>query len=387
MIKTKRDHMNIRPFTIAIEGEVLVDLHRRLNATRFPDDVDADSWSYGASPRYMRELVSYWKDSFDWRKAEAILNQIPQYKATIEGLDVHFIHVKSDDPKAPTVILLHGWPDSFIRFQKILPLLTHPANSKQSFNVVVPSIPGFGFSDKPQTQAWTVKSSAHILVQLMQGLGYTSYITAGGDGGSPVAQLMAYEDSATVKGVYLNDLGFSTGSPDPTTLTDAEKQYLQEMEMNSFSEGAYAMLQMTKPQTLSYGLNDSPTGLAAWIVEKFHGWSDHDEDLDATFTKDELLANIMIYWATQTISSSIRGYREEMMSPSIPANAFLKTPTGVGLFPKEAAGYPPVEFTKRGFNIIHRTEFAHGGHFTAMEQPSLMAEDLRRFNAKLQHSL
>jgi len=376
--------MKTHPFTIAVEDSVLTDLEQRLAATRLAGNVDKESWNYGTSPAYINELLEYWQDTFDWRKAEKKLNQLPQYKTNIDGMDIHFIHQKTNDPKAPTMILLHGWPDSFIRFNKILPLLTHPADGEQGFNVIVPSIPGFGFSSKPQAPGWTVKSSAHIFTQLMGGLGYTSYIAVGGDGGSPIAQLMAHQAPEAVKGVYLTDRGFTASAPDPATQSEAEKAYFQAMQMYSFTEGAYAMLQMTKPQTLAYGLNDSPVGLASWIIEKFYGWSDNGGNLDNTFTKDELLTNIMIYWATQTIDSSIRVYREELLSPSIPAGTFLKAPTGFGLFPKEAAGvFPPEELLKRDFNLVYRSELAHGGHFTAMEQPKLMASDLRAFSSKL----
>lgn len=376
--------MNVQPFTIAVEDSILTDLHQRLAQARFPGNVDEDSWNYGTSPAYMNELVKYWRTGFDWRKAEQKLNELPQYKVKINNMDIHFIHQKADDPNAKTLILLHGWPDSFIRFAKILPMLSQPKDSGQSFNVVVPSIPGFGFSDKPKMPGWTVKSTAPVLTQLMSELGYTSYIAVGGDGGSPIAQLMAYEDPKAVKGVYLTDRGFTARDPDPATQSAAEKEYFQAMQMYSFSEGAYAMVQMTKPQTLSYGLNDSPIGLAAWMLERFYGWSDNGGNLDNSFSKEELVTNIMIYWATQTIDSSIRVYREELMSPSIPAGSFLKTPTGFGLFPKEAPGvFPPMELLKREFNIVHRTEFAHGGHFTAMEQPTVMAEDLRKFSSKL----
>ena len=376
--------MKIYPFTIKVEDSVLKDLQQRLAVARFPGNVDEDSWNYGTSPAYLRQLVQYWRDTFDWRKAEKELNELPQYKVKIDNTDIHFIHQKADGPKAPTMILLHGWPDSFIRFKKMLPLLSHPAGGQQSFNVVIPSIPGFGFSSKPQAPGWTVKSSAHIFTQLMNKLGYKHYIAVGGDGGSPIAQLMAYEGPEAVKGVYLTDRGFTAREPDPATQGAAEKEYFQAMQMYSFSEGAYAMLQMTKPQTLADGLNDSPIGLASWIVEKFYGWSDNGGNLDSTFSKDELLTNIMIYWVTQTIDSSIRGYREELLSPSIPAGSFLKTPTGFGLFPKEAAGvFPPEELLERECNIVHRSELAHGGHFTGMEQPKLMADDLRKFSSKL----
>lgn len=377
--------MNINPFTIAIKDTVLDDLQHRLAQTRFPGNVDKDSWSYGTSPAYMNELVEYWRNSFSWRKVEEDLNKLPHYKATIEDLDVHFIHQKSNDPNAPTLILLHGYPDSFVRFNKILPLLSHPTDGRQSFNVVIPSIPGYTFSEKPRSSGWTVKSTAHIFVQLMKGLGYDSYIAVGGDGGSPIAQLMAHEAPTAVKGVYLNDRGFTAHTPDSTTQSTAEKEYFQAMQGFSFTEGAYAMMQMTKPQTLAYGLNDSPVGLAAWIVEKFHGWSDHDGNLDTTFSKEDLLTNVTLYWMTQTIDSAMRDYREELLSPSIAPGTFLATPTGFGLFPKEAAGvFPPSELLERDFNVIHRTEFPHGGHFTAMEQPNLMAADLQDFSAKLQ---
>jgi len=218
----------------------------------------------------------------------------------------------------------------------------------------------------------------------MERLSYTSYITVGGDGGSPIAQLMAHEAPDAVRGVYLTDRGFTASEPDAATQSDAEKAYFQAMHMYSFGEGAYAMLQMTKPQTLAFGLNDSPVGLAAWIIEKFYGWSDINSDLETIYTKDELLTNIMIYWVTQTIGSSVRSYREELMSPSIPAGTYLKSPTGFGLFPKEAAGVlPPMELLERDFNLVHHTQFSHGGHFTAMEQPEAMAEDLRNFSLVL----
>lgn len=375
--------MTIQPFQINIPQATLDDLQQRLARTRWPDEGPDDAWNAGANLAYMQALVKYWQTHFDWRQQEARLNHLPQFKAQIDGLPLHFIHQRGKGATPLPLLLLHGWPDSFYRFHKIIPMLTDPVahggDAADAFDVVAPSIPGYGFSS-PLGKGVTGESVVAGLVQLMtQTLGYPHFAVHGGDVGSGLTEQIALHHADVVVGIHLTDIPywhvFTMAQED---LSAAEQQYLAAGQAWGQREGAYAMLQSTKPQTLAYGLNDSPVGLAAWIVEKFHGWSDNGGDLERCFSKDELLTNIMLYWVTETINSSFRPYYGgPQPSSSVPA-ARVETPTGVASFPKDLVPAPR-DFAERFFNIQHWTEMPRGGHFAALEEPELLVDNLRAF--------
>ncbi len=375
--------MNIHPFYVDIPQATLDDLRERLARTRWPDEVEGAGWDYGTNLAYLKELVAYWQHTFDWRVQEARLNQFAQFKTEIDGHLLHFIHERGKGPNPLPIILTHGWPDSFYRMHKIIPILTDPesfgGNAADSFDVIVPSIPGFGFSDAVRKPGWTVKQTAELWGSLMRDvLGYQRYAAAGGDGGSPISQLLALNNPASVIGIHLTDPGFqATMNLDPSSLTPTEQHYLGAMQQRFFQEGGYVMIQSTKPQTLAYGLSDSPVGLAAWIIEKFYGWSDIDGDLEREYTKDELLTNIMIYWVTQTINPSIRSYYEESHAPSLKPGQRVEVPVAMALFPKDTP--PPRALAERTLRIERWTEMPRGGHFPALEVPELYAADLQAF--------
>jgi pimeloyl-ACP methyl ester carboxylesterase len=379
--------MNVQPFNIDIKQSVLDDLQERLKNTRWTDEVESAGWDYGTNLAYLKELVDYWQNQFDWRAQEAKLNRFAQFRAKIDGLGIHFIHERGKGSNPLPIILTHGWPDSFYRFYKIIPMLTDPkshgADAADAFDVIVPCIPGFGFSDRSHERGMTTNRTADLWARLMtEVLGYGRFAAHGGDGGSPISQHLALKYSQSVVGIHLTDLGWhSTMNLDPSTLSEAEQKYLNDSQSWSMQEGAYAMVQMTKPQTLAYELNDSPVGLAAWIVDRFRVWSDCDGDLERSYSKDELLTNIMIYWVTETINSSIRGYYEEAHTPSLQSRQRIDVPAGLAIFLKDFPPDlpPPRELAERSLNVQRWTEMPHGGHFAALEEPELLAEDIRAF--------
>jgi pimeloyl-ACP methyl ester carboxylesterase len=379
--------MSIQSFKIAIPQATLDDLRERLAHTRWPDEVEGAGWEYGMNLGYLKELVDYWQHEFDWRKHEAELNTFAQFKAEIDGVKIHFIHERGKGPNPTPIILLHGWPDSFYRMHKIIPLLTDPASyggdPANSFDVIVPSLPGFGFSDHPRERGATSIRTAELLVQLMTDvLGYKHFAAAGGDIGSRVTRLLALAHPESLIGIHLTDVGFPREiafPPDLSNPSAAEQQFLGSVQRWFMQEGGYIMIQSTKPQTLAYGLNDSPVGLAAWIVEKFRAWSDCGGAIELRFSKDELLNNIMIYWVTGTISSSARLYYEDShVAPQLKQGQHIEVPAGVATFPKDLT-LPPRELGDRFLRVQRWTEMPRGGHFAALEEPELLVEDMRAF--------
>lgn len=374
---------NMKPFKIEIPQSVLVDLKNRLEATRWTDEPEKDGWSYGTNPMYLRELVNYWKTEYDWRKHEAELNKLNQYKATIDGVEIHFIYEKGKGKNPKPLILTHGWPDSFYRFYKAIPMLTDPARFGQdpdrSFDVIVPSLPGFGFSDRV---ALNDDKIAGIWKKLMtEVLGYKTFVAAGGDIGSGVTKALATSYPEVVSSIHLTDVGYPDGTEDWSAMSQAEQQFGQFSQQWFYTEGAYIMIQSTKPQTLGYGLNDSPVGLASWILEKFNSWREGDVSIDQTYTKDELITNIMIYWVTQTANSSIRTYLENARASYTefgpkPAEKVL-TPTGVAVFPGDANF--PKEWADRRVNVKRFNNMPRGGHFAALEVPELWVSEITSY--------
>lgn len=375
--------MHIPSFTIDIPQATLDDVRERLGRTRWPNEIEGAGWDYGTNLDYLKSLVDYWQHGFDWRAQEAKLNQFAQFRAQIDGIGIHFIHERGRGPHPTPLILTHGWPDSFFRMYKILPLLTDPAryggSPSDSFDVIVPSLPGFGFSDSPRRSV-TLAQTAELWACLMRDvLGYQRYAAAGGDFGSGITQLLALAHPESVVGIHVTDLGFynlQSGQPD---LSEAERRYLGAQQGWFFQEGAYGIIQGSKPQSLAYGLNDSPVGLAGWVVEKFRAWSDCEGDVERRFSKDELLTNIMIYWVTQTINSSFEYYRD-MNTPKLQPGQHIEVPAGFARFPKDIPGIdPPRELAERHLRIARWTQMPRGGHFAALEEPALLAEDMRAF--------
>lgn len=379
--------MNIQSFTINVPQATLNDLHERLARTQWPDEAEHTDWNYGTNLGYMKDLVNYWQHSYDWRTQEAKLNQFAHFHADIDGNRIHFIHVRGKGSHPTPLLLLHGWPDSFYRFHKVIPLLTDPAksggNAEDAFDVIVPSLPGFGFSDRPNFPGG-MKSlrSAELLSKLMtEVLGYNRYVVAGGDVGGRVTRLLALAHPEQVSGIHLTDIGFPreiTFPPDVPNPSPDEGRFLGSVGAWFFQEGAYAALQTSKPQTISYALADSPVGLASWLIEKFRAWS--DGDIEKSYTKDELLTHIMIYWVTGTISSSVRLYLEDALqsAPQLSVGQYIEVPAGVATFPKDLT-YPPRELGERFLRVVRWTKMPRGGHFSALEEPELYARDVQEF--------
>jgi pimeloyl-ACP methyl ester carboxylesterase len=378
--------MAVERFAIEVADEVLRDLDRRLAATRWPDELEDAGWGLGTSLAYMKELAAYWRERYDWRRQEAALNRLPQFRVAIEGLGIHFAHVRGEGPRPLPLVVSHGWPGSFVEMTKLIPLLADPAAhggvAEDAFDVVVPSLPGYGFSDRPHTPGTNGFAIADLWAKLMAELGYARFGAQGGDWGGTITTALGLRHAAHLIGIHLN---FVPGSYLPhmerrrLALSDQELAYLDALRAWRDAEGAYNHQQSTKPQTLGYALNDSPVGLAAWIVEKFRSWSDCAGEVESCFSKDELLTNVMVYWVTETMPSSIRLYNEGRSRPlALGPGERVKTPTGVAVFPKEIP-MPPRSWVERGYNVTHWSEMAKGGHFAAMEQPELLAEDIRRF--------
>lgn len=373
---------NVTPFKIEVSQAVLDDLQIRLKQTRWTDEPENAGWNYGTNPAYLKELVNYWQSKYDWRKQEAMLNQFPQYTTVIDSVTIHFIYVKGKGKNSKPLLLTHGWPDCFFRFYKVIPMLTDPAsyggNPDESFDVIVPSIPGFGFSSRV---AMPVDQVAKLWEKLMtETLGYKTFVAAGGDMGSLITKSLANQFSNSVTAIHLTDVGYPTGQEDWSTMSPAEQEFGKFIQNWWYTEGAYNMVHSTKPQTLGYALNNSPVGLASWIVEKFNSWSDVKGNLESRFTKDELLTNIMIYWVSETINSSMRMYYEEGHASwsGVTASAqHVNVPTGVSVFPAEAP--MPREWADRMVNVQQFNKLPEGGHFAALEVPQLWVKELTRF--------
>lgn len=372
-----------KAFIIQTEPAVLDDLRNRLHNTRWTDEIHDAGWNYGTNLLYLKELCEYWEHDFDWKKQEEFLNSFQHFKTSIGNLQIHYMLCKGKGSITQPLLLTHGFPDSIVRFLKIIPLLTQAGDNGLSFDLVIPSIPGYGFSEIPVESGMGPGKIAEIFHQLMtEHLGYQRYFAHGGDWGSSITEQLAVKNPSALLGIHLTDIPFRHLFSIPEgELTEAEKKYLEKGKQWSTTEGAYAMIQATKPQTPAYGLNDSPAGLASWIVEKFYRWSDCNGDIETCFTKDELLTNIMIYWKTQTINSAMRLYYETMHSEN-QAPPRTEVPTGAAIFPKDLITAPK-EFGSRVFNIQQWSEMPRGGHFAAMEQPDLLADDIRKFVVKL----
>jgi len=377
----------IVPFEIRIPDEDIADLKVRLARTRLPDEIEGSGWDYGTNLEYLKELLKYWRDDFDWRTEEKALNEFDQFKTNIDGLDLHFIHQRSSLAGAMPLVLTHGWPGSFVEFTKIIGPLTDPVRyggqAEDAFHVVVVSLPGFGFSDRPRKRGYTPERMADTIALLMARLGYDHYGAQGGDWGSRISRYLAINHAEQVTGLHLN---FCQASPPPGSkqaapatddLTPTELKRLAASRAFASEGRGYFELLSTKPQTVGYALNDSPAGLAAWILEKFQGWSDSVGEVERSFTKDELLTDISVYWFTQTATSSARIYYEQRHAERKP-DPKVTVPTACAVFPSEIITARR-DWVQAGYNLVRWTEMPSGGHFAALEEPELLVEDIRAF--------
>jgi pimeloyl-ACP methyl ester carboxylesterase len=379
--------MDIREFRIAVPDADLDDLRQRLRRTRWPDQYEGGGWDLGTDKAWLSDLIAYWLDGFDWRTCEGELNSLPQFVARIDGQDIHFVHSRSVVPDALPIVITHGWPGSFVEMAKLVPQLVDPerhgADPHDAFHVVVPSLPGYGFSSKPAEPGMNHEAIAGLWAKLMEGLGYRRFAVQGGDHGSAVSVWLARRHADRVAGFHLNmitpGLQPATQSLAERPLSEAEQKMIANMKRFREQEGAYAQFHRTKPQTLGYALNDSAAGLAGYIAEKFRAWSDCGGRLESAISRDELLANICVYWFTGTITSSMRLYREGFRAPfRFEDGERLRPPFGYAEFPGEIIR-PPREWAERFFRVQRWTAMPRGGHFAALEQPQLLAADLREF--------
>ncbi len=369
-----------RPFRIDVPQSVLDDLQRRLENTRWPDQLDGAGWDYGANVEYVRELCDYWSRTYDWREHEARLNQYPQFLCEVDGVDLHFWHVRGEGAAAFPLLLIHGWPGSIVEFEALIGPLTRPSafggREEDAFDVVIPALPGFGFGGKPTERGWGITRIAAAFDGLMAELGYATYGVQGGDWGGITASKMASAYSTHIAGIHLNFLiAPPPAEPSPSDLEAAEIRSAFQAR-----ETGYSNVQGTKPDSLTVAQSDSPAGLAAWVVEKFRTWSDCEGDIERSFSKDTLLTNLMFYWAPNSIASSARIYYEASHDQSSFRYPKVEVPTGVAMFPGEPWRVPR-GWAEARYNITRWAEMAAGGHFAALEQPELLIEEVRAFFA------
>jgi pimeloyl-ACP methyl ester carboxylesterase len=380
---------DVEEFTIHVPAEVLSDLQQRLKNTRWSYQIEGTHWDAGTDAAYLKDLMQYWQTGYDWRKHEQALNGFSNFKSIVDGIGIHFIHERGKGPHPFPLILTHGYPDSFYRFVKLIPMLTDPQSyggrAEDAFDVVVPDLPGFGFSDKPAQHGAIFKVN-DLWARLMSGvLGYPRFGAHGGDWGSTVTEQLARSHPNSVAAIHLTDVPFGhLLQKKPDDASPAEKKFFEHNEKWLPKEGSYATIQSTKPQSLAQGLNDSPAGLAAWIIEKFRAWSDCGGDIESRFSKDELLTQLTIYWATQSIGTSFLPYYDYANAGALTwmqegVKKWIgssKVPAAFALFPKDIS-QPPREWAQRFFNVQRWTEMPRGGHFAALEEPHKLAEDIR----------
>lgn len=378
--------MKPKPFKLHVEHGVLEDLRVRLQGARRVRGIAAPGWKRGVDPCYLDELIAYWQNGFDWSQQEDKLNSLPQFTANVDGARMHFVHVRGRAAQSLPLLLLHGWPDSCLRYSKVIPILSDPrrmgGDLEDAFDVVVPSLPGFPLTGPvahpPGTPA--NRHSAHLLWQLMtQVLGYERFAIAGGDGGSVLAQILAIEHPESVMAIHLTDIGWHALNVNAELLSRAEAKYVRAAHKRFLADGAYAAVQMSQPRSLAVGLNDSPVGLASWIVDRFHSWSDPRADFRRSFSKDLLLANIMLYWTTQTIGSSMLSYYSEFRRPALTSQDYVECPVGLALFPFDGPGIPPRALAERTLNVRRYSRMSSGGHFAALQAPGQLVREIADF--------
>ena len=374
----------IDPFVINIPDATLARIRDRVSAFIWHEEPDGNEWEYGTTINYMKELCDYWQNGFNWRIHERTINQFSQFVTSVDGIDLHFIHEPGSGPSPQPLLLSHGWPGSIYEFLNVIEPLAHPerfgGSIDDSFSVVAPSLPGFGFSAKPRTPMGP-RAIASLFTNLMtKKLGYDRFVAQGGDWGSVISGWIGFDHKHHCDGVHLNMFGVRTSGTYPES--NEEKTWANAAQKIFAAEGGYFQIQSTKPQTLSYAMMDSPVGVAAWIVEKFQRWGDlEDNKIETVFSKDQLLANIMIYLVTQTFNTAswiYRAYADEN-SRFLPKGSRINAPVGVANFAKEFIPWPPRSYAAKMYNIVHWTDVPRGGHFAAMEEPELFVNDLRTF--------
>ncbi|PKB69409.1 MAG: multidrug MFS transporter [SAR202 cluster bacterium Io17-Chloro-G5] len=378
--------MAVQPYKIEIPDSVLDDLKSRLERTRWPDELPGTGWDYGSNLDYVKELVEYWRTKFDWHAQEKLINSFSHFKSKVDGLNIHFIHEKGKGPNPMPLVITHGWPGTFFEMYKVIPMLSDPASHggdpADAFDVVAPSMPGYGFSDATNKRGLSVLSISDLWAKLMsENLGYQKFAAQGGDWGARVTAKLGLSHGDKVIGIHTTSTSSPTPYQGPGTreLSEAENAMLAQRVQWLADEGGYSHIQATKPQTLSYGLNDSPAGLAAWIVEKYRTWSDCGGDVESRFTKDELLTTITIYWVTQSINSSTRLYYESFFQAwDLAKDEKIQVPVAIASFPRENS-VPLREWAERSLNIQQWTDMPSGGHFAALEEPDRLVEDIRKF--------
>ena len=374
-----------QPFTLNIPDDAIADLRERLARTRYPDQAPGTPWAYGTDVGYLQQLVEYWRTAFDWRAEEGRLNAFQQYMAPVCGIDLHFLHVPGKGPAPRPLLLLHGWPGSVFEFLELIPRLTDPArfggSPEDAFTVVSPSLPGYGLSFKPGQPRFGIEEIADCMAELMHGtLGYTRFAVQGGDWGAITAARLGYAHPDKLMGIHVNLLAVRRDQQASSNPTPQEKVYADELAQWLREETGYQWIQGTRPQTLAFGLTDSPAGLAAWIIEKFRAWSDCAGNVESAFTRDRLLANISFYWFTGAIGSSFWPYYARVHRPwPIPEGRTIDIPTGYAEFPREILRAPR-SLAARTYSDIRRwTVMPRGGHFAALEQPEALAHEVREF--------
>jgi|TARA_B110001454_G_scaffold106821_1_gene100564 pimeloyl-ACP methyl ester carboxylesterase len=380
--------LDVEPFKIDVPAETLDAIRKKVIAFPWHEMPDDGGWEYGTNLNYMKEFCDYWVNGFDWRKQETRLNQFTHFKSPIDGIDIHFIYEKGSGDNPKPLILSHGWPGSIVEFVDFVDLLAHPENHggtvDDAFDVVAPSLPGFGFSGRPP-RPYGPRKMAGIFNSLMTNvLGYETYIAQGGDWGGAISSWLGYEHAPACSAIHINI--FTMRHKDGPQGAE-EVAWAEQFEKDQIIQNGYRTQQATKPQTLSYAMMDSPVGVAAWILEKMHGWSDlKGEDIESVYSKDQLLTNIMVYVITGTFNTAswiYYGRREEGGRVLSTQGRRVEVPTGCAVFPAELLTWPPRSYADRIYNVTQWTEMPHGGHFAAMEEPDLLIEDIRRFRRSL----
>jgi pimeloyl-ACP methyl ester carboxylesterase len=374
----------IRPFKIQVDDAQLEDLKRRLRATRWPDAQTVGDWSQGIPLDYVQKVCDYWARDYDWRKTEARLNALPQFQTDLDGVSIHFLHIKSHHSDALPLVLTHGWPGSIIEFLKVIPALTDPTahggHANEAFHVVCPTLPGYGFSGKPKQNGWTAEKIARAWSELMLRLGYQRYYAQGGDWGAVVTTAIGLQDTEHCHGIHLNMPIVRPDSATMSSLTEEEKDGLAGMQHYQDWDSGYSKQQSTRPQSLGYGLADSPAGQAAWILEKFWAWTDCNGNPENALTRDEMLDNVMLYWLPDAAASSARLYWESFNKLNYDP---VRIPVGCSMFPKEIFRVSRRWAEKRYPNLVYWNKLDKGGHFAAFEQPELFVGELRACFGKM----
>lgn len=380
---------SIEPFTIAVTEETLSDLRARIHRTRWPQRSPALAWQQGTDLDYLRQVLAYWADGFDWRAQERRLNGFKQFRTEVDGVKLHFVHEKAVNGQGIPLVLTHGWPSSFVEYLPLVPLLTDPAAhgiDGPAFDVVIPSLPGYGFSERPHQTGVNTRRVAGLWHNLMGSLGYRRYGAQGADFGSAVTTYLALDHPQSLIGIHLSNLDLHphTG-PGTRPLSEAERAYLAQYRRWRSDDRGYGVIQSTRPQTLGYALNDSPAGLAAWVLEKWRAWSDCKGDIERSFSRDFLLTVITLYWCTETITPSMRDYVDNLSHESLGPEDRVDVPTAVSVFANQFLddGAPPREWAERTYNVQRWWPMLAGGHFAATEQPAALARNTAAFFADL----